>query len=60
MLAAVSGGERYQARSLSKLSSRLYASVTAGLGYLVAYDSAPAPGKVDTDTALSATLEVAF
>lgn len=60
VLAAVSGGERYQARSLSKLSSRLYASVTAGLGYLVAYDSAPAPGKVDTDTALSATLEVAF
>ncbi len=59
-LASVSGGERYQVRSLSKLSSRLYASVTAGLGYLVSYDSAPAPGKVDTDTALSATIEVAF
>jgi uncharacterized protein DUF481 len=35
-------------------------AVTAWVGYLVAYDSAPAPGKVDTDTAFTATLEVSF
>lgn len=60
VLAAVTGGERYQVRSLTKLTSKLTSAMTAGVGYLVAYDSAPAPGKVDTDTALTATLEVSF
>lgn len=60
VLASVAGGERYQVKSLSKLTSKLTSALTAGLAYQVAFDSAPAPGKVDTDTALTATLEVTF
>jgi hypothetical protein len=59
-LANVSGAERYQARSLTKLTSRLWASVTFGVSYLLTWDSEPAPGKVETDRSLAATLEVAF
>jgi hypothetical protein len=59
-LANVSGSERYQARSLTKLTSRLWSSVTFGLSYLVTWDSEPAPGKVETDRSLAATLEIAF
>lgn len=60
VLASVSGGERYLAKSATKLVSRLFASTSFGLMYAVTYDSAPAPGKVRTDSALGATLEVAF
>lgn len=60
VLATVTGGERYLVRSLSKLTSKLTSAVAMGLAYQVAWDSAPAPGKVDTDTALTATLEATF
>lgn len=60
VLANVTDGERWQVRSLTKLASRLVKAVSFGLSYQVAYDSAPAPGKVRTDTALGATVEVAF
>lgn len=43
-----------------RLTSKLTSALTAGLAYQVAFDSAPAPGKVDTDTALTATLEATF
>jgi hypothetical protein len=60
VLANVSGGERYLARSVSKVSARLNSAMTLGVGYTVAHDSAPAPGKEKTDTALSVLLEVGF
>lgn len=60
VLTNVSGDERWQARSLTKLTSRLIRAVSFGLSYQVTYDSAPAPGKVRTDTALGANVEVAF
>lgn len=59
-LANVSGDEHYWARSLTKLTSRLAGTLTFGVAYLVAWDSDPAPGKVDTDRSLTVTLELAF
>lgn len=59
-LANVLGDERYTARSLTKLTTRVAAALTVGASYLVAWDSAPAPGKVETDTALTLLAEVAF
>ncbi len=60
VLPNVSGPSRVLARSISKLSSRLGKSMSLGITYTVAYDSAPAEGKVNTDTGLSAMLEVGF
>lgn len=60
VLPNVVGESRVLANSLSKLSSRLSASVALTLGFSVAYDSKPAAGKEDTDTTLSAGLEVAL
>jgi hypothetical protein len=60
VLANVSGNERWLAKSVTKLVSRLTRSVSFGASYSVTYDSAPAPGKVRTDTALGVSLEVAF
>jgi hypothetical protein len=60
VLPAVTGESRVLVRSVSKLSSRLWQSVTVGVSYAVTYDSRPAPGKRDTDQALTAVLEVGF
>lgn len=60
VLASVAGGERYLAKSTAKLVSRLLGAVSFGVTWLVAWDSAPAPGKVETDTSLGATIEVSF
>jgi hypothetical protein len=60
VLANVLGDERYTARSQTKLTTRLVSALTIGASYLVAWDSAPAPGKVETDTKLSFIVEVAF
>jgi opacity protein-like surface antigen len=60
VLPNVSGPSRVLAKSISKLSSRLGKSMSLGITYTVAYDSAPAEGKVNTDTGLSAMLEVGF
>jgi hypothetical protein len=47
-------------KSVTRLSSRLTKAMTFGIGYSVAFDSRPAPGKVETDTGLTALLEVGF
>ena len=57
---SLTGESRLQAKSVSKLSSRLTRAVTMGVSYTVVFDSAPAAGKVKTDTALTALLEVGF
>jgi len=59
-LASVTGPTRVQSKSVSKLSSRLHQGLTMGVGYTVAHDSRPAPGKAGTDTGLTALLELAF
>jgi hypothetical protein len=46
--------------STSKLASRLTEKVSLGVSFVVNDDTAPAPGKVATDTALSVGLEVGF
>lgn len=43
--------------NFTKLTARLVKSLAASLGFTVNYDSAPAPGKLSTDTALSVGLE---
>jgi opacity protein-like surface antigen len=59
-MTSLSGESRWLAKSVTKLSSRLSRSLTFGAGYSVAYDSRPAAGKVTTDQALTALLEVGF
>lgn len=59
-MTSLSGESRWLAKSVTKLSSRLSKALTFGVGYTVAYDSAPAAGKVTTDQALTALLEVGF
>jgi putative salt-induced outer membrane protein YdiY len=59
-MTSLSGPSRWLAKSVTKLSSRLSRSLTFGAGYTVAYDSRPAAGKVTTDQALTALLEVGF
>jgi len=59
-MGSISGESRWLAKSVTKLSSRLSDALTFGAGYTVAYDSRPAPGKKDTDMALTALLEVGF
>ena len=46
--------------SNTKLSARLTQSLSVGVSFLVSYDSAPAPGKQTTDTALTLGVEAAF
>jgi len=60
VLPTVSDSGRVLAKSVSKLSSRLGAAVTLGVGYTVVHDTRPAEGKEKTDTALAALLEVGF
>ncbi len=59
-LANVLGDERYTARSMSKLTTRVVSGLTVGTSYIVTWDSAPAPGKVETDTALAVIAELTF
>lgn len=59
-LANISGDERYLAKSLTKLTTRIASRLGFGVSYLVAWDSAPAAGKVETDTALAVSLETTF
>ncbi len=60
VMPSLTGTSRVQLKSVSKLSSRLTRAITLGVGYTVAFDSAPAEGKEKTDTALTALLEVGF
>jgi putative salt-induced outer membrane protein YdiY len=54
----VVGDSRVLVNSVSKISTRLSRTLAFGIAYKVAYDSAPAPEKVSTDTTLALTLDV--
>lgn len=54
------GQSRYIVNSMTKLSARLSASLAVTGSFLVNFDSAPAGGKKQTDTALTLGLEAAF
>jgi hypothetical protein len=56
----VTGAQRWLARSTTKLASHVWSAMSVGVSYALTYDSAPAPGKLRTDTALGVTLELAF
>lgn len=58
ILPNVSGDSRVIANSVSKISTRLSRSLAFGVAFTVSHDSAPAAGKVPTDTALALTLDV--
>jgi opacity protein-like surface antigen len=59
-LPTISDSGRVLVKSVSKLSSRLTAAISLGVGYTVTHDSRPADDKVRTDTSLTALLEVGF
>jgi hypothetical protein len=56
VLANVRGDERYLATSLTKISVGLLKGLSVATAFEVRHDSAPAPGKVRTDTILSVLL----
>lgn len=56
----VLGESRLLINTTSKLLARLTESLAIGTSFVLQYDSAPAAGKVTTDTALSGTLEMSF
>ena len=56
----VLGESRLLVNTTSKLLARLTESLALGTSFVLQYDSAPAAGKVSTDTALSGTLEMSF
>jgi putative salt-induced outer membrane protein YdiY len=56
----VLGDARLLVNSQSKLTARLTETLALATSFLVQYDSAPAVGKVKTDTALSVSIEVGF
>lgn len=56
----VLGDARLLINSQSKLTARLTQTLALATSFLVQYDSAPAVGKVSTDTALSVSIEVGF
>jgi hypothetical protein len=56
----IAGESRVLVNSISKLSARLTEKLALGVSFTVNHDSAPAPGKKPTDTALGLTLEAGF
>ncbi|HEX8703786.1 MAG TPA: DUF481 domain-containing protein, partial [Myxococcaceae bacterium] len=56
----VLGDARLLVNTTSKLLARLTESLSLGTSFVLQYDSAPAVGKVSTDTALSGTIEMSF
>jgi putative salt-induced outer membrane protein YdiY len=58
VMANVAGDSRVLANSISKISVRLSRSLAFGVSFTVNHDSAPATGKVPTDTQLAMTLDV--
>lgn len=56
----VLGGSRLLVNSTSKLTVGLSDSLAVSTSFVLQYDSAPPPGKVSTDTALSANVQVSF
>jgi Protein of unknown function, DUF481 len=60
VLPNVTGEARVLINSQSKLTTLLTGVLSFAAGFGVKFDSAPAPGKVDTETTLTLGLEVAF
>jgi hypothetical protein len=60
VLGNVSGDARWLSKSITKLTTRVVGALLFGVTYTVNYDSAPAAGKVTTDTALALTFEASF
>lgn len=60
VLLNILGDFRMLFTSTSKLSARLIENVSLGVGFQITHDSAPAEGKVPTDTALTVGIEVAL
>jgi hypothetical protein len=58
VLPSLLGTVRTLVSSNTKLSSRLTESLTLTVGFLAQYDSVPAPGRVNVDTALTAGVEL--
>lgn len=58
VLVSVIGDSRMLLNSQTQLSVGLTDALSLGASFLVKHDSAPPPGKVDTDTALALNLEV--
>lgn len=58
ILPNVVGDSRVVVNSVSKISTRLSRSLAFGVAFTLNHDSSPAPGKVDTDTALALSLDV--
>jgi hypothetical protein len=54
------GSSRVLASSETKVSTRLTETLALATSFVIKHDSQPAPGKLPTDAALSATLEVGF
>jgi hypothetical protein len=60
VLPNVTGDARVLINSQSKLTTLLTGALSFAAGFGVKFDSAPAPGKVDTETTLTVGLEVAI
>jgi putative salt-induced outer membrane protein YdiY len=56
----VLGESRLLVNSISKLTVGLSDSLAVGTSFVLQYDSSPPPGKVSTDTALAANVQVSF
>lgn len=54
------GGGRVLFNSTTKLSTKLTRSLSMGVSFLVTHDSVPAVGKLTTDTALTAGIDLAL
>lgn len=60
VLTNILGDSRLIVNTLTKLSARLLANFSLGVGFAVKHDSSPAIGRVPTDTALTVGLEAGF
>jgi hypothetical protein len=60
ILTNIVGPARVLVTSLTRLNARLSEALALSVGFQVNHDSAPAEGRVPTDTALSVGLELAF
>jgi hypothetical protein len=60
VLPDVKGESRVLANAVTRVASRIMDGIQLGVSFSLAHDSAPAPGRVPTDTVLATTVEVLF
>ena len=60
VIANLLGESRFLVNTTSKVSSMLTDALSLAVAFLVNYDSAPAPGRISTDTALTVGIEAAL